>query len=248
MQIKVSIIVAAYNAEHTIRHVLTSVLNQKFSEWECIVVDGASSDQTVSVAAEFSSKDNRFRIISEPDRGVYDAFNKGWQHAKGEWIYYLGCDDELLPNGIKALVENSKDVDFVYGDFVRRYKNGKTKNVSSEHFEKVMPYSLATSHQAMMMKRALIKKVGGFNLKYRILADYDLINHAYYLGMSTKKCEEKIAIFQVGGLSTDNLSSLRERYEILTSYKVPKYKAFFHCCYMGLFFILCKVKHNFLDA
>lgn len=247
MHVKISIIIASYNAEATIEKALESVTQQTYNDWECIIIDGASKDRTIEIAQKFMSKDSRIKVYSEPDKGVYDAFNKGWKRAKGEWIYYLGCDDELLPNGLEDLMTNSIGVDFVYGSFVRRYKNGKTKIVSSGLFEKEMPYSLATSHQAMLMKRSLIERVGGFNLKYKILADYDLINHAYYLGMKTRRTNANIAIFQVGGLSTDNLSSLKERYRILVSYHVMPFFALTHCIGMGFFFVLCKIKHNFLD-
>lgn len=108
-----------------------------------------------------------------------------------------------------------------------------------------MPFSLAASHQAMIMKRSLIEKVGGFKLKYKILADYDLVNNAYYIGMKTRRCNECVAIFQLGGLSTDNLSSLKERYKILISYEVSKPKAFLHCVKMGFLFCLYKIKHRF---
>lgn len=246
MQVEVSIIVATYNADSTLERALNSVLNQNFQNWECVIVDGASKDHTLSIAKGFCDKDKRFRLYSEPDKGVYDAFNKGWKRAIGEWIYYLGCDDELLPDGLKSLLAVSEGVDFVYGGIVRRYRNGSTKAASAGNFEKEMPYSLAASHQAMILKRSIIEEIGGFKLKYRILADYDLINNAYYNGLKTGRCEDCVAIFQLGGLSTDNISSLTERYKILVSYDVPKRKAFFHCLKMAFLFSMYKVKHRFL--
>lgn len=245
MQIKISIIIATYNAEATLERALNSVINQQFQDWECIVVDGASKDQTLKIASSFADEDPRIKVYSEPDKGVFDAFNKGWKHASGEWIYYLGCDDELLPNGLSALIVQSEGVDFVYGGIVRRYRNGSTKSSQAGIFDKCMPFSLGASHQAMIMKRSLIEKLGGFKLKYKILADYDLVNNAYYVGMKTRRCNECVAIFQVGGLSTDNLSSLKERYKILVSYDVSKQKAFWHCIKMGFLFCLYKVKHRF---
>ena len=89
----VSIIIATYNSEKTLRRALDSVLNQTYQDWECIVVDGASKDNTIEIVKEYVSKDTRFRYVSEPDHGIYDAFNKGWKMAKGEWVMYLGSDD-----------------------------------------------------------------------------------------------------------------------------------------------------------
>lgn len=245
MKVEVTIIIAAYNAETTIERALKSVKSQNFENWECLIIDGASKDKTIEIVQTIIKSDSRFQLFSEPDKGVYDAFNKGWRLAHGDWIYYLGCDDELLPNGISALMDCTSNVDFVYGGIIRRYRNGKTKKAPAGVFEKSMPYSLAASHQAMLMKKNIIERVGGFKLKYKILADYDLINNAYYCGIKTRRCNEYIAIFQLGGLSTDNISSLKERYEILISYKVNKNRAFFHCLKMGFLFCLYKIKHRY---
>ncbi|HBV84011.1 MAG TPA: glycosyltransferase, partial [Lachnospiraceae bacterium] len=73
---------------------MSSVLNQSFQGWECIIVDGASKDNTIEIMEEYCEKDARFRYVSEPDNGIYDAFNKGWRLAKGQWIQYLGSDDK----------------------------------------------------------------------------------------------------------------------------------------------------------
>ena len=116
----VSIIIATYNSEKTLRRALDSVLNQSYQDWECIVVDGASKDNTIGIVKEYVSKDARFRYISEPDHGIYDAFNKGWKMAKGEWVMYLGSDDEYTKDGIKVLMENSDGADVVYGNVILR--------------------------------------------------------------------------------------------------------------------------------
>ena len=103
MKVEVTIIIAAYNAETTIERALKSVKSQNFENWECLIIDGASKDKTIEIVQTIIKSDSRFQLFSEPDKGVYDAFNKGWRLAHGDWIYYLGCDDELLPNGISAL-------------------------------------------------------------------------------------------------------------------------------------------------
>ena len=80
---KITIVIATYNSEKTLAVAMESVLNQTFQDWECLVVDGASTDSTVSIVEEFIRVDKRFRLISEPDKGIYDAFNKGWRNAMG---------------------------------------------------------------------------------------------------------------------------------------------------------------------
>lgn len=243
---KVSIIIATYNAEKTIVKALQSVEKQSFQDWECLIIDGKSSDNTLNDVKCFVDKDDRFRVFSESDKGVYDAFNKGWKKACGEWIYYLGSDDELLQDGIKSLIEYSDGADLVYGGIKMKYRSGRMKEKQPSFWEKVMPFSLPASHQAIIMKRDAIERLGGYDLKYRILADYELINHAFYVGMKANRCPAIIAVFSLGGLSTDNIASMTERYRILVKYGVSKPRAFAHRIKMTVFFMLLKIKH-YLD-
>ena len=152
----VSIIIATYNSEKTLKRALDSVLNQSFQDWECIVVDGASIDNTIEIVKEYVKKDSRFRYISEPDHGIYDAFNKGWKMAKGEWVMYLGSDDEYTKEGIKALMNNSDGADVVYGDtYFREFNNDKIR------FQQSSPVKMGgfCCHQSLAMKREIIRKI-----------------------------------------------------------------------------------------
>ena len=99
-KINISIVIATYNAENYIKKALSSVLAQKYLNWECLIIDGASKDKTISIIEEFEKRDSRIRHISEKDKGIHDAFNKGWKNAVGEWVYYLGSDDALTYEGI----------------------------------------------------------------------------------------------------------------------------------------------------
>lgn len=122
--LKTSIIIATFNAAKTLNKALDSVLNQTYQNWECIIVDGASKDDTINIVKEYVQKDTRFRYISEPDKGIYDAFNKGWEMAKGDWIYYLGSDDILLPNGLESLIKgtDTNSYDIIYGNVICQKK------------------------------------------------------------------------------------------------------------------------------
>ena len=193
--IQVSIIVATFNSGKTLRRALDSVLNQSFQDWECIIVDGASKDNTIEIVREYVKKDSRFRYISERDTGIYDAYNKGWKMAKGEWILYLGSDDELTIEGIETLIVNSDGADIVYGNTLFR-KAGVSKlrlQISSK--PKMGGFCC---HQSLIMKRDLISRLGGFDMRYKILADKDLICRAM---------KEKCKIRQ-----TSELNSFLNRY------------------------------------
>ena len=94
----ISIIVATFNAATCIQEALESIINQSFQDWECIIQDGGSKDNTISILQKYASLDNRIKYYSEPDKGIFDALNKGIQKAQGQWIYVLGSDDILNPN------------------------------------------------------------------------------------------------------------------------------------------------------
>ena len=93
---KVSIIIPTCNSAKTLSRCLDSVISQSFTDWEVLMKDGVSNDDTIIIASSY--QDSRIRIYSEPDKGIYDAMNKGIDKAQGEWLYFLGSDDWLLNN------------------------------------------------------------------------------------------------------------------------------------------------------
>ena len=138
MSPKVTIVIATYNSERTLAVAMESVLNQTFQDWECLIIDGASTDGTIDIIRRYVNSDNRFRYISEPDKGIYDAFNKGWRNATGEWVMYLGSDDEYLPNGLEILMSQCDDVDMIYGDVIIKWPNGFEKSRKAGPVENII--------------------------------------------------------------------------------------------------------------
>ncbi len=220
MKPKVTIVIASYNSGKTIKRALQSVEDQTFQDWECLVVDGASKDDTIKIVKEFVDSDSRFRIISEPDDGIYDAFNKGWRNSKGEWIYYLGSDDWLEVDGLeKLLTEEDCDSAILSGDIIYRRLDGTEKLHQSD-----MP--ALGSHQGMVTRRTIIEIMGGFNEKYKIHADHELIIRILNAGYKMKLVHVVVAHFIIGGTS-QNLKTIfissREKYEIYKSFDALKY-------------------------
>lgn len=209
----ISIIIATFNAAKTLSKALDSVLNQTYQNWECIIIDGASKDNTVNIVKEYVQKDPRFRYISEPDKGIYDAFNKGWKMAHGEWIYYLGADDTLVPNGLNELIcsRNIERYDVVYGRIKMKWPDG-TENLAKNDGDKRLPYKMLACHQAILTKRSVIEYIGGFDTNLRIIGDKDL----YIRIWLTRKFSFKefkditIAVFSVGGASSNIHKMLNE--------------------------------------
>lgn len=201
----ISIIIATYNAEKTLHDALESVLNQSFQDWECLVVDGASKDNTVKIIEEFCKQDKRFRFISESDKGIYDAFNKGWKMAKGEWIYYLGADDILLKDAFCIFrISTYENCDVLYGKVIYKKFSGLIYKTPVLNLTKLRKFMIC-SHQAILMKRDVIATMHGFNLKYKVSADYDLMLRCYLQKKKISYIDSDIAVFNCEGTSHENI-------------------------------------------
>ncbi len=207
-----TIVIATYNSGKTIYKALQSVKDQRFQDWECIIVDGSSKDNTLEIVKEFVNEDSRFRYISEPDDGIYDAYNKGWKNSRGEWIYYLGSDDWLTENGVKELMNYAKqDIDILCSSIFLYHVDGSISKISAYNGK-------SAYHQGVIMKKNLIARLGGFNVKYKILADSDLLVRAILAECVIKESNcTPIAYFTQGGTSS-NLGTLiqtsKEKYRI----------------------------------
>ena len=201
----VSIIIATYNSEKTLRRALDSVLNQSYQDWECIVVDGASKDDTIDIVKAFVNKDSRFHYISEPDHGIYDAFNKGWKMAKGEWVMYLGSDDRLTQNGFTEVFKDDyPDYDIISGDVFIEKIDGSVKPNISEGY--------AGCHQGKFARPSLLERMNGFDEQYKILADKDLMVRMEKAGVKIFNSHHFVAYFIMNGAS-QKISNEWKRYK-----------------------------------
>lgn len=194
---KLSIIIPTYNSATVLRRTLDSIVGQTFADWEVLVMDGASKDQTVDIAKSY--QDERIKVFSEPDDGVYDAMNKGIKIAGGEWLYFLGSDDWLLN---KEVLQDFFSLDIegfevVYGDV-------EADQLASEHKGEwtVDTIEYNRCHQAIFYKRSLFAKNGLYDIKYKILADY-AFNLKWFLQgkIKSKHIDLTIAHYSKGGLS-----------------------------------------------
>lgn len=221
----VSVIICTFNSGEITRRAIESVLNNEYANIECIVVDGASKDGTVEIIKSYE-KNPKFRYISEPDTGIYNAMNKGWRMAKGEWIYYLGADDELLPNAMSLLIEADtlNDASVIYGNIKYRKANGEI-TIHPHHSHKQLPWKLFASHQGLIMKREVIERLEGFDEHLHIIADKDLIIRSYFL---QPKCvyvptDVNVAIFAGGGASSNLYKCFKENLYVYKKVK-PGFK------------------------
>lgn len=206
----VSIIIATLNAEETLDKALKSIVTQSYQDWECIIIDGCSQDGTLDIISKYAASDSRIRYVSEPDDGIYDAFNKGFRMVRGEWIYYLGSDDRLTSNGISELVaDGHDDVEVISGNCYIEKIDGTIKHYISHGF--------IGCHQCKLVRRSTLNRFCGFNLKYRISADRDLMVRMEKAGVRIAYVDTFVAYFSMKGVS-QNIGGLirhsKERYWI----------------------------------
>ena len=173
----ISIVTVVWNAKDLIERTILSVLGQTYNEVEFIVIDGGSTDGTLDVVRRYDTKIDYW--TSEPDKGIYDAMNKGVDRAGGEWVLFLNagdvfCDSEVLKNVVQDI---PPDAEVVYGghqeDYEGGYRSIRTAGPISDLWK-----GMIFSHQAMLVKTSLIKRYK-FNVASRIAADYEFIYSLY---------------------------------------------------------------------
>lgn len=211
---KISIITATYNSERTISDTLSSLEKQTYLDVEYIIVDGASKDNTLTVISQNSTRVTK--IISESDQGIYDALNKGIDLATGDIIGFLHSDDLLAyPGALSDIVETfeKQQCDAVYGDLQYVAKNDLNKVIrcwkSGFFNHEKMKYGWMPPHPTFYMKRDLYIRFGGFDLSYKILADYDSLTR-YIINYKIKIAylPKVIIKMRVGGVSNRSLGSM----------------------------------------
>jgi len=216
MKIKVSIITVCFNSELTIRRTIESVLFQSYPNFELIIVDGCSTDNTVSIVNEYMF-DQRIILISEPDDGLYDAMNKGINISTGDIVGVLNSDDFYKNN--LSLIEivkpfcDSMDIDGVYGDvvYIDKSKSSRVKRrYSSKHFRKIFfHFGMMPPHATVYLKREIFIKYGNYSLDYRIVSDFDFLLRVMFLNkIKTVYIPCVLVVMQIGGVSSNGLKSV----------------------------------------
>ncbi len=172
-EILVSIIIATFNAEEHIRACLESILQQPEKNIEIVIVDGGSTDKTITVVKEFDAPNIIWK--SEPDEGIYDATNKGTKIARGKWFYFLGSDDRLLP-GFSEMASKLKDENAIYYGNTEPWYYGDNRPSYELLNGRFTNYRLAKyciNHQAVIYPAKVFKKYH-YDIRYKVFADYAL--------------------------------------------------------------------------
>lgn len=205
-EILLSIITVCYNSEKTIGKTLESIGTQLTDEVEYLIVDGESKDQTLSLIAD-AQKKYPIRLVSEKDKGIYDAMNKGIALAKGRWLLFINSDDCLKPGIVEKMIPVLKeavsvgcicsDVEMVRFVEGRRY----SKIWVCETVDSRIKWYMTGSHQGLYMQKAAVEKLGGFDIQFKIVADWELLYRIYSAGYEIRYVHEVTSEFLEGGAS-----------------------------------------------
>lgn len=209
---KFSIITVCYNSAKTIEKTLLSVANQDYKDIEYIIIDGKSSDETVSI---INNKLNKVKLISEKDAGIYDAMNKGLDMCTGDVIAFLNADDfYAYPEVISevACIFKLNNLDAVYGDaaFFSSVKAGRViRRYRSNFFSPSrLSWGWMPAHPTLFLHRSVFDKYGKFSVNYKIAGDFEFIVRAFRGGHISSQYIPKVLVnMQAGGVSNSGLKS-----------------------------------------
>lgn len=214
VSLKVSIITVCYNSEKTIKSTIKSVVSQDYPNKEYIIVDGGSKDGTMAIVDSF--KDSVAKKISEPDKGIYDAMNKGIKMASGDIIGILNSDDVFVSDTIISDIVNAFEVnkaDAVYGN-IDYFKDEATKKVlrtwvTKPYYPTFFDDGEVPPHPSLFVKRSVYEEIGVYYPDFKISSDYEFMLRAFkknnykpfYLG-------KFIVNMRMGGESTRSISNV----------------------------------------
>lgn len=203
---KLSIIVPTYNCAEGLKKTLQSIFSQKNCSYECIVMDGKSTDGTVQVATAYKEKyPDLMKVFSDKDQGIYDAMNKGVTHASGEYIYFLGAGDTFISQTALSNIEGHHE-DIVYG-YVKTHDGEvhselkeKMNFLSSFHYRPIC-------HQAIFARKELLVQYP-FELSYTYIADQAWMLRMYSLHKKFKYIDDAIIDYGFDGFSSSEKGRL----------------------------------------
>jgi len=206
--LKISIVTICFNNEAVIRRTIESVTGQDYADIEYIVVDGSSTDASLDIIKEYEQQ--IATLISEPDKNLYDAINKGMKAATGDVVGLIHAGDRLF-NGevIRKIADhfNVHDIDVMYGHsiLVNERDVPVRVNRSPAYRRSLVIRGWMPSHQSIYIRRSLLDRIGYYNLDLHPSSDYEFfLRYFYFHSLKIKRLDEFIVRFSLGGISTKN--------------------------------------------
>ena len=221
----VSIITATYNSENYLKYAIESVLKQDYENIEYLIIDGGSTDSTIDIIKSYEHNfKGKLRWLTEKDKGIYDAFNKGISLSKGDIVGIINSDDWYEEGIISEVVKEIEGHDMLHGNLRFLDAQGQVVKIYSQKKGSLRKYiSTPFNHPTMFVKRYVYDSLGLFNLKYYYAADYDFMLR--FINSDFKDCyyDRIIANMRMVGVTTsaDSVTKPEEIKEVLTENGLP---------------------------
>lgn len=242
-----TVITASFNSEKTIDKTIESLLNQNYTNFEYIIIDGNSKDSTLEIIKsfeqKFKEKNITYKFISEPDKGIYDAWNKGIKLSEGEWISFLGSDDLYFNDALLnyyEILQSRNDINFICSKIEIVDENWNKLKLYGEPFSKEkLNRKMSFAQVGAFHRRDLFTIVGNFDFNYKIVGDFDFYLRAkdVILPHFTTSC---LAKMMNTGISNQAYKALKEAYELKNKYKLNNKLINLFDFYLTL--LKCKIK------
>lgn len=254
----ITIVTPSFNRGWSILSCIQSLQQQSFIDYEHIIVDGGSTDETLDILNEVATVDNRIKYISEPDAGMYDAVNKGMKLASANIVAYLNTDDFYLPQTLARVLEeflNHPDASLVYGHWMSWHPE--------TNFIEILPvnrYSAADMavfavlpQPSVFFRRSMFETLGGFDLSYKLLADNDFFSKAAVAGFKCLRIDDYLSVQTVhsGNLLAGNNSAILraqvegQRYRLARLHEIARCKKIVR---FGIFYLVSLLKKSLLPV
>ena len=217
---KLTVITIVYNNVRDIERTINSVINQTYKKIEYIIIDGKSTDGTLAIIEKY--KERISKIVSEPDKGIYDAMNKGLALATGDYVLFMNSGDEIYDeHTVEDVLNTAPGADIYYGETEMYNDNweslGKRRHEAPDQFDwKSFKYGMSISHQAIYVRRSITSP---YDLNYKYSSDIDWIIKAAKKASNIVNVHRYVAKYLVGGMSKKkHRESLKERFKIFSKY------------------------------
>lgn len=228
-----SIITVVYNAESVLEPTLQSLFSQTCTDYESIIVDGNSTDGTLAIVNKY--RQHISKLLSEPDKGIFDAMNKGIKLATGKWLYFLNAGDKFASDNILQVIKDNYLADekkivcgkvqvvdnikhITHNQFYPRFK------VQGNNFRKMFVSALC--HQSLFITRDAYNMAGGFNANFKVFADFDTVIKILQKGYQLNYIDKLIGFYDINGGSASwrNARKLYHEKELILSHAGQKKK------------------------
>ena len=205
MQPKITIVTITYNSESTVEETIKSVVSQDYPNLEYIIIDGASKDGTLAVVDKY--RDSIAKVVSEPDKGISDAFNKGIGYATGEIIGIINSDDILLPGALRAVADAYEEGVGVYRGNIFIWDSESDTRIQACPSMKFPLHTFKkriVCHMGTFVAKSAYEKCGVFKTHFKYMMDVDLLIRMYEAGVKFKYIPTELAMFRLGGVTSSS--------------------------------------------